>query len=131
MMKGQFPIGDFSMFVSFLGTLASCVDRIVELVSLAKQAEVSYDRILEFIVEENENKLTARCHLKAFGDMEKFKYESMIKTPLKEFEVRNLTYSHDDKSGIYDISFKLKPGEVLAVAGGVGSGKSTLLNILI
>lgn len=131
MMQGEFPIGDFSMFVAYLGTLASCVDRIVELVSLMKQAEVSYDRIIELVGEEKENKLTAHCQLSAFKAMEKLQYKTKKRTPLKELDVRNITYSHDDKNGIYDVSFTLKPGEVLAVAGGVASGKSTVLNVLI
>lgn len=131
MMQGEFPIGDFSMFVVYLGTLASCVDRIVELVSLMKQAEVSYDRIIELVGEENSNELTSHCYLSAFKAMGKFKYECIKRTPLAELEVRNLTYSHDDRNGIYDISFNLKPGEVIAFAGGVGSGKSTLLNVLM
>jgi ATP-binding cassette subfamily B protein len=132
MMQGEFPIGDFSMFVCYLGTLASCVDRITELVSEAKQAEVSYDRIIELVGKQSENQLTAHYDLSAFGDMGKFEYGCMERMPLKEFDVRNLTYCHDDdRNGIFDISFTLKPGEVLVVAGGIGSGKSTLLNVLM
>lgn len=131
MMQGEFPIGDFSMFVYYLGTLVSCVDRITELVTETKQAEVSYDRIIELVGEQKENELTAHCDLSAFGDMGKFKYGCMERIPLKEVDVRNLTYCHDDRNGIYDISFTLKLGEVLVVAGGIGSGKSTLLNVLM
>lgn len=131
MMKGEFPIGDFSMFVVYLGTLASCVDRIVELLSLMKQAEVSYDRIVELVGDENTNKLTAKYGLSAFKPMEKYKHNPMKRTPLIELDVRNLTYCHDDNSGIYDVSFTIKPGEVIAIAGGVGSGKSTLLNVMM
>lgn len=131
MMQGKFPIGDFSMFVAYLGTLANCVERIVELLSLMKQAEVSYERIIELAGEENEVELTAHCKLSAFKVMKKFEYKAMERTPLKELDVRSLTYGHDDRNGIYDVSFTLRPGEVLAVAGGVGSGKSTLLNVLM
>jgi ABC-type multidrug transport system fused ATPase/permease subunit len=100
-------------------------------VSLSKQAEVSYDRIIELVGEENEDELTAYCKLCAFKTMEKFEYKTMERTPLKELDVRNLTYDHEDRNGIFDVSFTLTPGEVLAVAGGVGSGKSTLLNVLM
>lgn len=131
MIRGEFPIGDFSIFVVYLGTLASCVDRIVELISLCKQAEVSYDRILEFIGEENAGKLTAHMKLSPFMDMQEFKYGAMERTPLEELKIKNLTYEHDDRNGIYDVSFTIKPGEVIAVAGSVGSGKSTLLNVLM
>lgn len=131
MMQGEFPIGDFSMFVVYLGTLANCVERIVELFSFMKQAEVSYERIIELVGEEYEGELTAYCKLSAFNVMEKFQYKTMERTPLKKLEVRNLTFGHDDRNGIYDVSFTLTPGEVIAVAGGVGSGKSTLLNVLM
>ena len=130
MMKGEFPIGDFSMFVYYLGTLANCVERITELVSETKQAEVSYDRIIELVGKQNENELTAHCDLSAFKDIKKFEYRCMERMPLTEFNVRNITYCHDDRNGIYDISFTLKQGEVLVVAGGIGSGKSTVLNVL-
>lgn len=131
MMKGQFPIGDFSMFVCYLGTLADCVDRIMELVTEGKKAEVSYDRIVELLESENEKELTRFKDLRAFKEMDMFEYEGMKKTSLEELEVKNLTYSHDDRNGIYDVSFRLKPGEILALAGGVGCGKSTVLNVLM
>lgn len=131
MMKGEFPIGDFSMFVYYIGTLANCVERITELVSETKQAEVSYDRIIELVRKQNEDDLTAHFDLSAFGDMVKFEYGCMERMSLKEVDVRNLTYCHDDSTGIYDINFTLKSGEVLVVAGGIGSGKSTLLNVLM
>lgn len=131
MMQGEFPIGDFSMFVCYLGTLADCVDRITELVSETKQAEVSYDRIVELVGKQNENVLTVHYDLRAFKDMEKFEYGCMERMQLKELNVKNLTYCYDNSNGIYDISFSLKPGEVLVVAGGIGSGKSTVLNVLM
>ena len=131
MIQGEFPLGDFSMFVCYLGTLASCVDRITELMSETKQAEVSYDRIIELVGKRDEKELTAHCDLSAFGDIRKFEYECMERTLLKILDVRNLTYCYDNRNGIHDISFTLKPGELLVVAGEIGSGKSTLLNVLM
>ncbi|MCM1989010.1 ABC transporter ATP-binding protein [Oceanirhabdus seepicola] len=131
MMQGEFPIGDFSMFVCYLGTLASCVDRITELVAETKQAEVSYERIMDLVGTQNENELTVHHDLRAFRDMEKFEYGCMKRTPMEEFDVKNLTYCHDNRNGIHDISFNLKRGEIVVLAGGIGSGKSTVLNVLM
>lgn len=131
MIKGEFLIGDFSMFVCYLGTLADCVNRVMELVAETKQAEVSYDRIIEVIGKENEVELIEYSHLQPFGEMEEFKYESKEKATLENLEVRGINYKHDEKNGIYDVDFNVKKGELLVIAGGVGSGKSTLLNVLM
>ena len=41
-----FGIGDFSFFIAHLFTLSDCVYRIVEVITEARKAEVSYERIL-------------------------------------------------------------------------------------
>lgn len=130
MMQGQFPIGDFSMFVCYLGTFASCVERVTELITVTKQAEVSYDRMVDLVGEENEKVLRSYHNLKAFKSLEKFEYKEMGRTPLKEFKVKNLSYSYDKNNAIHGIDFSVKPGEIVVMSGSVGSGKSTILDVL-
>ena len=50
----------------------------------------------------------------------------------KGIEVRNLsyTYHNGDKPVLRDISFSIKPGQVVGITGKVGSGKTTLVNCL-
>ncbi|TAM82936.1 MAG: amino acid ABC transporter ATP-binding protein [Candidimonas sp.] len=45
-------------------------------------------------------------------------------------EVRGLTKKYDEKTVIDDISFTVRPGEVLSIIGPSGSGKSTLLRCM-
>lgn len=46
------------------------------------------------------------------------------------FEEVSLTYAGGEKSVLDDISFKVKPGETVALVGRSGSGKSSLVNLL-
>jgi len=45
-------------------------------------------------------------------------------------QVKNITFSYQKTPVLRDISFKVKPGDYLAIIGESGSGKSTLLKVL-
>lgn len=46
-------------------------------------------------------------------------------------EFQNVSFAYDDKGNvIMDLSFSVKPGEVIAIVGPSGAGKSTIANLL-
>ncbi|MEZ0535758.1 ABC transporter ATP-binding protein [Caldicellulosiruptoraceae bacterium PP1] len=48
-----------------------------------------------------------------------------------EVEFRNVSFSYDDKKLVLDnVSFKVKPGERIALVGHTGAGKTTIINLL-
>ena len=47
-----------------------------------------------------------------------------------EVEFRNVSFGYDDKLVLKNVSFSVKPGEVVAIVGYTGAGKSTLVNLL-
>ncbi|HML47205.1 MAG TPA: ABC transporter ATP-binding protein [Clostridia bacterium] len=127
--SGRLKIGDFSMFVLYLHTLADCVNRIVELVYESKKAEVSYERILDAVGVVNEQRLLDDQGL----SLRKPNIAKKVENPrvsLQCFEARNLSYAHAASRGIRNVSLAVRPGELVVITGEVGSGKSTLMNIL-
>lgn len=48
-----------------------------------------------------------------------------------ELEVHNVTFQYPDKSGIENISLKVKAGSSVALVGPSGGGKSTLMNLML
>ena len=47
-----------------------------------------------------------------------------------KLEVKNLSFSYENKEVLRDLSFHIMPGEFVSVLGTSGGGKSTLLNLL-
>ena len=48
-----------------------------------------------------------------------------------EIEFDGVTFSYDGENDVlHELSFKVKPGETLAIVGSTGSGKTTIINIL-
>ena len=46
-------------------------------------------------------------------------------------EFQNVSFAYDDKGNVItDLSFSVKPGEVIAIVGPSGAGKSTIANLL-
>ncbi|MGM9602270.1 MAG: ABC transporter ATP-binding protein [Faecousia sp.] len=58
---------------------------------------------------------------------------SLPETGKGSIELRNVSFAYPESGSQYvleDISFKVKPGQTLAIIGSTGSGKSTLVNLL-
>lgn len=54
------------------------------------------------------------------------------KKDVPEIEFRNVSFSYlKKKDNLYNISFKLYPGETLGIMGSTGSGKSTIIRLLL
>ena len=150
MQNGSFPLGDFAIFICYLDTLNDCILRIIELYTETKKAEVSYQRILETVEEQNglclgmDGKLLPPlssksvpvsggycgipAHPDVFPEGEETAEESYGR--LTQLSVSRLSCIYEDGRGIRDVNFQLYAGELLVLTGPVASGKSSILNAL-
>jgi ATP-binding cassette subfamily B protein len=130
MAGSTFGIGDFSLFIAHLGTLADCTSRIVELIYEARKAEVSYERIIDVVDSSNGKTLSAGADIELRRGAEA-PTDIYPAEELSSFEVKNLSFTYSGEDGFSDVSFTVQPGKMIAIAGGMASGKSTLLSVLM
>ena len=77
---------------------------------------VSTERIFKILEDDSE--------IKDNGKIEHTSFNGLI-------EFKNVKFSYvENQIVIDDISFKIQPGETLAIVGPTGSGKSTIINLI-
>lgn len=137
--KGNFTVGDFSIFVYYLASITDSVESIGNFIVYFKQTKVAYRNILNEIgMEENPENLVRHkdIYLHKYPKKKTYNENNLGKlssdNELITLDVKGLTYLYNNsENGIHDISFTLKKGEILVIFGRTGSGKTTLLKSLI
>ena len=109
-------LGTIVEFLIYVNMLTWPVAVIGWVTSMVQQAEASQKRINEFL-------------------NEKPAIENYVETETKingviEFKNLSFTYSDTNITALKNISFKINPGETLAILGNTGSGKSTILELI-
>lgn len=115
-MNGRITFGEYAAFSSLIWAVSNPMRNIGIIIndfqrffaSVAKIVEVYYAR--PGIVNEH-------------NDVEKRRYEGRI-----EFD--HVTFKYDSATVLDDISFKIEPGETVAIMGSTGSGKTSLINLI-
>ncbi|MDH3711283.1 MAG: ABC transporter ATP-binding protein/permease, partial [Cyclobacteriaceae bacterium] len=115
-LEGSATIGNIAEFIMYVNMLTWPVASLGWVTSLIQRAAASQKRINEFLQVKTEI----------------ISSENMV-TPIQgEIVFDHVTFKYPD-SGIValkDISFKVAPGESIAIIGTTGSGKSTIANII-
>ncbi len=133
MRTGRFTVGDFTLFVSYLGSVADLPRWVGRLITRHKQTVVSLERMHGLIPDAPAGTLTDNQPLYLDGTP-----PALPATPalaarrLERLTVTNLSYQFPGSSrGINNISLELRRGEFVVVTGRIGSGKTTLLRALL
>jgi len=115
-IKGTLSIGNIAEFILYVNLLTWPVTAIGWVTSIIQRAAASQKRINEFLKTRNDIISELNVEKEISGDL----------------EFRNVSFTYPD-SGIRaldGISFKVKPGESIAIIGTTGSGKSTIANLI-
>jgi ATP-binding cassette subfamily B protein len=133
MSAGTFSVGDFALFVFYLGFLSELTTFSGLLIARYKQIGISIQRMYRLMPDSPPDALVEPVEMKFDGV---FPEPSNPPLPdserLETLEVRDLSFTFPDSTnGIDHVSFALRRGTSTIVTGRVGSGKTTLLRVLL
>ncbi len=130
--EGAFTVGDFALFVSYLGGLSVAAGFVGQYLTQWRQIGVSVNRLTALMQDVPVTDLTRHGPVYLHGP-----YPDLPPVPsigddaLELLEVRGLTYRYPETDrGIEDIVFTLPCGTMTVVTGRIGSGKTTLVRSL-
>lgn len=115
-ISGEIMIGDIAEFIIYVNMLTWPVTAIGWVTSLTQRAAASQERINEFLKEKGEIENQSEAAFEPLGEIE-FKHVSF-------------TYEDSGIEAVKDISFKVEPGQTLAIVGKTGAGKSTVAHLI-
>jgi ABC-type multidrug transport system fused ATPase/permease subunit len=116
-VDGNMTVGQITQFILYLGMLVMPVRRLGFMINLYSRTASAGQRILEIL--DTESEVAEKPEAKELGKV------------AGQVTFDNVSFSYDKLSPVLkDVSFKVKPGQLVALLGSSGSGKSTIANLL-
>ncbi|MBI3158626.1 MAG: ABC transporter ATP-binding protein [Chloroflexi bacterium] len=128
---GTFTVGDFSLFVSYLGWLTIVTSMFGNFLILYRQTGVSVKRLMELMPGAPPSRLVEHNPIHFTGSLPPLP-QPRAAEPLQRLSVRGLSYTYPGSShGVRGIDLDLERGSFTVITGRIGSGKTTLLRALL
>jgi len=133
MRAGTFTVGDFALFVFYLGMVTEAMSMIGNFVARLRQSSVSVQRLLDLLPGEPPERLLRHAPVYLTGPLPEVPLPQRSSGDrLERLEIRGLTYRDPEtRRGIVGIDLTLARGTVTVVTGRIGSGKTMLLRLLL
>ncbi len=132
MTAGKFTVGDFALFVYFLGFVSECVWVVGMFIARYQQARVSLQRMTTLLAGAPPERLVEARDLQLTGPLPEPAADAGSAEPLRELRVEGLTCHYPGTpAGIEDVDLVLPGGSFTVVTGRIGSGKTTLLRAVL
>lgn len=116
-MRGSITTGNIAEFIIYVNLLTWPVTSLGWITSIVQQAAASQNRINEFLQTKTEIVSTQNLVQEIEGRV--------------HFDRVSFVYPDSGIQALSDISFRVEPGQSLAIIGTTGSGKSTIANLLL
>jgi ATP-binding cassette subfamily B protein len=133
MRQGTFTVGDFALFVFYLGFVTEMTGMFGGFLAWYRQVGVSFDRMVRLLQGGPPEQLVRHGPVYMRGPYPEVPYVPKTEADrLERLEVSGLTYHFPDSTrGIEDVSLTLERGTFTVITGRIGSGKTTLLRTLL
>lgn len=115
-MAGQITVGELLVFYTYINMVTWPMRDLGRVLSEIGMGTVAMSRISE-ILEYRQEDYSGKSLPKLKGEI--------------EFRNVSFRYKANEKYALKEVSFKIKPGEKVAIIGPTGSGKSTLIRLLL
>ena len=127
-----FSVGDFALFISYMGRLTSTITFMGAMFVQHKRAGVSFERFDELLQDAPADTAVVPRDLGLRGPEPVFSAAKIVREPFESLKVKNLSYDFPDgEPGVTDINLTLRRGQFVVVTGRIGSGKSTFVRTLL
>jgi ATP-binding cassette subfamily B protein len=126
-------LGDFSLFIYYLGFTTDFTATVGILIAWFKQAGVALARMITLLQGADPASLVTHTPVHVTGDLPAIPHTpKTAEHRLDTLSVRGLTYRYEDGGrGIENIDLHLKRGSFTVITGRIGSGKTTVLKVLL
>ncbi len=130
---GSMTVGDFVLFVAYLGFITQFTASLGQFVAQYRQTGVAFERMGTLLGEDPAATLVAPTPLYLRGDLPPISPPPPIGADAPHVvEASGLSYRHPGTSGgIADIDLQLERGTLTVITGRVGAGKTTLLRTFL
>ncbi len=133
----RLPLGDFALFVYYLGFVTEFTQFFGSFLAQYRQTGVSFERMVELISGLPPKRIVAHSLL----DLNPSSTHPLLDTslrrepdsaPMERLEARGISYRHPSSGrGLERVDLSLARGSFTVITGRVASGKTTLLRVLL
>lgn len=133
MYTGNFTVGDFALFVSYLGWLTVVTSMFGNYLTKYRQVQISLQRSIDLLQGAPPEMLVKYNPVHLRGSLPAPAQAPRVDADaLKRLDALGLSYHYPGSArGIEDVSFSLERGSFTVVTGSIGAGKTTLLRVLL